>query len=117
MFKRTKISTGVLIALGSALLAPVVAQAQEAQRIEITGSAIKRVDAETALPVTVITREEISRTGVASTEQLLQSIAAISSMGGLATTQGAGNSIYGRASPRFVVWEMSGRWSLSMVVG
>jgi iron complex outermembrane recepter protein len=97
MFKRTNISSGVLLALGTALLSPALAQ--ETQRIEITGSAIKRTDAETALPVTVISREEISRSGVASTEQLLQSIAAISSAGGLATTQGAGNSIYGRASP------------------
>jgi iron complex outermembrane recepter protein len=99
MFKRTRISSGVLLALGGVLLAPGAAIAQETQRIEITGSAIKRVDAETALPVTVISREEISRSGVASTEQLLQSVSAISSSGGLATTQGAGNSIYGRASP------------------
>ena len=40
------------------------AQAQDTpQRVEITGSSIKRTDAETALPVQVMTREDIARTG------------------------------------------------------
>lgn len=100
MFKRTKVSAAASVLLGGvAALVSIPAAAQETQRIEITGSAIKRVDAETALPVQVISREEISRSGVASTEQLLQSISSISSMGGMATTTGAGTSIYGRASP------------------
>jgi iron complex outermembrane recepter protein len=100
MFKRTKVSAAAAVVLGGvAALAPLPTIAQETQRIEITGSAIKRVDAETALPVQVITREEITRSGVASTEQLLQSLPTISSMGGRATTQGAGLSTYGRASP------------------
>ena len=34
--------------------------AQETARVEITGSSIKRVDAETALPVTVLTRDRKS---------------------------------------------------------
>ena len=45
MFKRTKVSTGVLTALGGALLAtslPVLAQSGE--RVEITGSLIRRID-------------------------------------------------------------------------
>ena len=51
-------------AFGAALLP--AAWAQPEQRIEITGSAIKRVNAETAAPVTVINREQIERTGAAS---------------------------------------------------
>jgi iron complex outermembrane recepter protein len=74
------------------------AQAQNEQRIEITGSAIKRIDAETALPVTVVTRDEITRSGVVSTEQLLQNIAAVSSQGSLNNSTGAGNSTYGQSS-------------------
>jgi iron complex outermembrane receptor protein len=71
--------------------------AQDAQRVEITGSAIKRIEAEGSLPVQVITREEISRSGVANTEQLLQSLPTISSMGAISTTLGAGLSTYGRS--------------------
>lgn len=96
MFQRTKVCTAVLVALGGVLALPAIAQ--ETQRVEITGSSIRRADAETALPVTVVTREEIARSGVTSTEQLLQSISAASSQGGTSNSMGAGNSTYGNAS-------------------
>ncbi len=99
MFKRTQVCAGVLAAFGTGLvLSSGVALAQDAQRIEITGSAIKRIDAEGSLPVQVITREEIARSGVVNTEQLLQSLSSISSQGGVSTTTGAGTSTYGRAT-------------------
>jgi iron complex outermembrane receptor protein len=66
------------------------ARAQEAQRIEITGSSIKRIDAETALPVQVITRQEIERSGAINTEQLLQSVSALSSNQSLTGSSAAG---------------------------
>ena len=50
------------------------ALAQEAQRIEITGSSIKRIAAEGALPVQVINRAEIERKGIASVEQLIMQL-------------------------------------------
>ncbi|MGZ5277967.1 MAG: hypothetical protein ACXWCU_18860, partial [Caldimonas sp.] len=50
------------------------AQPQQLERVEITGSSIKRIDAETALPVQVITREQIAKTGATNVEQLLQTI-------------------------------------------
>jgi iron complex outermembrane recepter protein len=56
MFRRTKVCTGVLIAVGGTLAigaAPVFGQ-QQLERVEITGSAIRRIDAESALPVQVI---------------------------------------------------------------
>jgi iron complex outermembrane receptor protein len=46
------------------------------QRIEVTGSAIRRVDAETAVPVTILRAEELKKQGVTSTEQLIGRIAA-----------------------------------------
>ena len=46
------------------------------QRIEITGSSIKRIQSEGALPVQVISRVEIERSGVVSAEQLLMRISA-----------------------------------------
>lgn len=41
------------------------------QRVEVTGSRIKRIDAETASPVQVITREQIDRSGAQSVTELL----------------------------------------------
>ena len=63
---------GLLLAglAGSAL-----AQVTE-QRVEITGSSIKRIQSEGALPIQVIRAEDIARAGITSTEQLVQSLAA-----------------------------------------
>ncbi len=66
------------------------APAQQLQRVEITGSSIKRIDAETALPVQVITREQIQRSGAANVEQLLQTISSVSSSGGLTAASASG---------------------------
>ncbi|MBI5722268.1 MAG: TonB-dependent receptor [Burkholderiales bacterium] len=85
---------GTLGTLGT-MSAPALAQEQ---RIEITGSAIRRLDAETALPVQILRREDIARTGVSTVEQLLQSIAAVSSQGAITNAVGAGNSTYGLSS-------------------
>jgi iron complex outermembrane receptor protein len=56
------------------------ALAQEAdgklQRVEITGSSIKRLDAETALPVQVIRREDIDKSGVTTAAELLGKVSA-----------------------------------------
>jgi iron complex outermembrane recepter protein len=93
MFQRTKISTAAVLAIGA--LVGSGALAQDSQRIEITGSSIKRIDAETALPVTIINREEIVRSGVTSVEQLLQQVSATSSSGSTQLSSGAGTSTYG----------------------
>ena len=94
MFKRTKISAGALLAITGML--PLAVLAQDAgQRVEITGSAIKRIDAEGALPVTVITRQDIARSGAVNTEDLLNSIAAVSQIGGTQNATGAGSSTSG----------------------
>ena len=78
MFKRTKISTGTLLALS--LIAASAAIAQGApQRVEITGSNIKRIGNEGPLPVEVITRADIERKGVTSTNDLLRSLTYMSS--------------------------------------
>ena len=64
-------------------LAALPAAAQETQRIEITGSSIKRIDAETALPVQVVTRQDIQKSGATNVEQLMQTISAAASSGAL----------------------------------
>src|SRR5437879_5937757 len=57
--------------------AQVVAQAAPIERIEITGSAIRRIEAETALPVTTLTREDIAKTGATTATELLQMLPAM----------------------------------------
>lgn len=62
------------------LAASGLVQAQEAptvlDKVEVVGSRISRVTAETALPVQVIRREEIDRSGVQTTEELLARVSA-----------------------------------------
>ncbi|MCL4696760.1 MAG: TonB-dependent receptor [Burkholderiaceae bacterium] len=102
MFRIHPLRRAARLALGAGVAAAHVVPALPAfaqeQRIEITGSAIRRVDAETALPVQVLRREDIARTGVTTTEQLLQAIAAVSSQGAISNAMGAGNSTYGQSS-------------------
>jgi len=78
-----------------------VAQAapeQVLEKVEITGSSIKRVEAETALPVEVMTRETIERLGVTNTEQLMMDITSTTGVGGLVTAQNAGQQTYGQSA-------------------
>lgn len=51
------------------------------EKVEITGSMIKRTDKETPAPVTVLTRQDIERSGATSVEQLLRTVSAISGDG------------------------------------
>ncbi|MEP7070175.1 MAG: hypothetical protein ABI789_13085, partial [Usitatibacter sp.] len=49
---------------------------QKGERIEITGSSIKRIQEEGALPVQIITRKDIERRGITSAEELVSLISA-----------------------------------------
>lgn len=71
---KLKSIVGSLALLG--LASHVLAQTPTApaQRITITGSSIKRIAAEGALPVQTISRIELQRQGIASTEQLIMSL-------------------------------------------
>jgi iron complex outermembrane receptor protein len=76
MFKRTKVCTGLMLAFGGTLtmsVAPALAQ-QTLERVEITGSNIRRVQSETASPVQVISREDIEKSGKATVGEYLQSL-------------------------------------------
>jgi iron complex outermembrane receptor protein len=66
------------LALATALLAlSCSTQAQEKlERVEVTGTAIKRIEGETALPVQVITRADIDKAGVTTAAELIARISA-----------------------------------------
>jgi iron complex outermembrane receptor protein len=76
MFRRSRVSLAAALAVGGvALVATSGAFAQDSgQRVEVTGSRIKRTDSETASPVQVLTREDIERTGKTSIQDVLRGI-------------------------------------------
>ena len=92
MFHPKKIARAlVAIGIGSMGIA-FVAEAQQAQKvdkIEVTGSNIKRVDSETPSPIQVITRADIQKSGANSVAELLRDIPSIA--GGSLNDFNAGN--------------------------
>jgi iron complex outermembrane recepter protein len=90
-----KLKKTVLWACGGPLLASALpAWAQEAppaatQRVEITGSSIRRLQSETASPVQTLTREAIEKSGKASVAELLQTLA-VDNQGSVPATFSAG---------------------------
>src|SRR4051812_23309595 len=86
---------------GAALIVGVPAFAADV-RVDVTGSNIKRLESEGALPVQVITREDIDRQGIQSAAQLVERLSANSSIGGLnlAGSEGGTNVGYASASLR-----------------
>jgi iron complex outermembrane recepter protein len=79
--KRKKLSSALLRALGTGVALTVVAagaqaQAQRVEKIEVTGTNIKRIDTETASPVTIITREEIQRSGATTVSEVIRQLPA-----------------------------------------
>jgi len=81
VFHRTQVARAVITALcGTASLfiaQETLAQNQQSlQRVEVTGSNIKRTDTETASPVQVLTREDIEKTGRQTIQEVLRGVTA-----------------------------------------
>jgi iron complex outermembrane recepter protein len=77
--KIKKLAYCVALAVSASVVTNAFAQTTEPQRVEkveITGSSIKRVADEGALPVQTVTRQEITRAGITSAEQLIARITA-----------------------------------------
>jgi iron complex outermembrane recepter protein len=113
--KMKKMTVLVQSALGVGIAASLVglpAYAQQdvekVEKIEVTGSSIRRIQAEGALPVQVITRKDIEKSGAATVTDLIQAIPAMQGFttnadsvngggGGVATASlrsiGANNSV------------------------
>jgi len=65
-------------------------QKVDLEEVIVTGSSIKQINGETALPVQVMKREEIERTGATSVEELFRDISAASSAGNVNSAQETG---------------------------
>ncbi|MEI8031613.1 MAG: TonB-dependent receptor [Comamonadaceae bacterium] len=96
VFNRTKLCTGLVIAFGGLAIAPGAVFAQDSttlQRVEITGSSIKRfVDTDTALPISIISADELRQTGINSTEGALAKVVSSQSMQGSSQSVGSGTA-------------------------
>ncbi|WP_454772937.1 TonB-dependent receptor [Janthinobacterium tructae] len=82
------------------VVGPVVAQEAvppAMQRVEVTGSSIKRVAKEGALPVQVITFDQIEKQGITTTEQLVRTLSA---NGTGADNMTSGNNVFGADADR-----------------
>ncbi|MCG2593503.1 TonB-dependent receptor [Ramlibacter sp. XY19] len=91
-FRRTVVAHAALVAIcgSAAMVAPQVVFAQQTlQRVEVTGSSIRRSDAETASPVQVISKDEIDQSGKATVGEYLQTLTA-DSQGSVPFTYGRG---------------------------
>jgi iron complex outermembrane recepter protein len=85
MFKRTRFGAAALAAIcGSFVAMPVFAQGnppQQLQRIEITGSNIKRTSREGSSPLDVITAKEIAASGAKTVLELMKLVPSIGNDG------------------------------------
>lgn len=90
-FARNRLSVAAGLALAGIGAAPALAQ--QGQLVEITGSAVRRIDAEAALPVQVLRQEDIARTGATSTVDLLQRLAVV--QGSTHEASNVGGSTFG----------------------
>jgi len=88
-------AVALLCAGAAPLTAAAQASADAPPRVEITGSRIKRVDAETASAVQVITAEQIARSGAATVSDVLRDLPAGNT--GAYTSEGTPGQAFGSA--------------------
>ena len=95
MFKKSKVSSALMLAFGGTLalgaLPAMAQQTQQLDRIEVTGSSIKRLASEQALPVQVLNTEDLAKSGVTNAEQAMQFVTANQSGTVSASSVGASN--------------------------
>jgi len=93
------IAVGVVSISQLALTGQVVAQqtapaVEKIEKIEITGSSIKRIEGESALPVTVITKADIEKSGATTPSELLQLISSNNSLGAVQLANSVGTTTF-----------------------
>jgi iron complex outermembrane receptor protein len=87
-FRKTHTHTAAMLALSGAMglgsfpvfgqTTPAAPATTASESVVVTGSRVRRIDAETAAPVQIVTREQIQSSGVATVGDLLQDLPSIS---------------------------------------
>lgn len=128
MWAKTKLNLALATAFAAmSAVAPMhSAWAQSLERVEITGSSIKRIQTETALPVQTVTRADIARSGAQTVAELIQNLPAVQGFTQVTESVGgggaghAGASIHGIGEARTLVL-LNGRriatWAGQTVTG
>lgn len=88
---------GTSVVAGAAWAQSTPAPAPKLERIEVTGSNIRRVDAESTAPIQVITADEIRRSGKQTVTELLRELP-VNAAGGLTELTGSGSFSQGAAA-------------------
>ena len=71
-FKKSSIGSAVAFAIGGvALISPSLVAAQDSQRVEVTGSRILSVGAQSPSPLQVLTADDIAKSGATNIQELL----------------------------------------------
>jgi iron complex outermembrane recepter protein len=91
-------AVGLLAASAAFAQQKSAAPAVTLEEIVVTGSSIKGIDVETALPVSVMSSVEIEQSGVVNLEQLVNKISSVSSLGAVRGSDLAGVETYGISS-------------------
>jgi len=95
-FKSKKVALAVAQALGIGSALAVIGTPAYAQdmRITVTGSSIKRIESEGALPVITLDRAYIEQTGITNAAELIQSLPAMQNFVPIASSvNGAGAGV------------------------
>lgn len=100
MWAKKKLNVAMAVAFGAMGIAGLSggAQAQSLERVEITGSSIKRIDSETALPVQTVTKAEIARSGAQTVAELIQNLPAVQGFTQVSEAVGGGGAGFSGAS-------------------
>ena len=96
-FKPRKLTVALACALGAggALTMLYAGTAAAQVKVDVTGSNIKRTEAETALPVQVITRETLERENIQSAAEFMERLSVNSTTGGNSITGAIGGTAAG----------------------
>jgi iron complex outermembrane receptor protein len=96
-FQRKKVASALAYLLGAGGAATLIAAPAQAAdiKVEVTGTNIKRVEGEGALPVQVLTRQEIEKSGAQNTMELVNTISAMQSFGNFNPALGEGSGLVG----------------------
>src|ERR1700760_2741949 len=86
---KTKVAV-LFLTLATATVSAAENDAAPVEEVVITGTSIKRINAETALPVQVLKSEDIARTGASTAEELMRTIASVDSAGSRSASQQSG---------------------------
>src|SRR5690349_9900183 len=92
--RRKHLEVAAAVAAAVAALGATSAAAQDI-KVEVTGSNIRRVEGEGALPVQVLTREDIAKTGATNPMELLQYISANNTAGNVSLGNTIGSTTFG----------------------